>query len=67
MKSASQMSSGIRDIYLFPEIVPKTLSCFWNLLIENVTFLLSLKDGKSGYNLIHNRAMKGNRFDTGLT
>ena len=31
------------------------------------TFLFSLKDGKGGHTLIHNRAMKGNRFDTGFT
>ena len=29
--------------------------------------LLALKDGKSGHTLIHNREMKGNGFDPGLT
>ena len=30
-------------------------------------FLIDLKDEKSGHNLINNRAMKGNGFDTGMT
>ena len=32
-----------------------------------ISLLLSLEDGKSGHTLIHNQAMKGNRFDTALT
>ena len=33
----------------------------------NFSFLMALKDGKSGHTVINNRAMKGNGFDTGLT
>ena len=58
--------------------VPITSTLFSTLLIlrnrpkyivffSGFTFLLALKDGKSGQTLIHNRAMKGNGFDTGLT
>ena len=34
-------------------------------LIEISLLLLRSKNGKSGHTLIHNRAMKGNGFDTG--
>ena len=30
------------------------------------SFLFTLEDGKSGHSLIHDRAMKGNGFETGL-
>ena len=36
-------------------------------LDRKFTFLFALKDRESGHSLIHNRAMKGNGFDAGLT
>ena len=54
-------------LYLFSESVSNIKCSIENLFIENSTFLFALKDRKSGHNLIHNREMRGNRFDTGLT
>ena len=42
-------------------------SCFLEPFDYNFSFLMALKDGKSGHTVINNRAMKGNGFDTGLT
>lgn len=64
----SHQHTGTFPIYLFSEIVP-LIHCvvFLEHFDWNFTFFMALNYRKSGRTLIHNWAMMGIGFDTGLT